>query len=82
MFEGEKTTIFWIGLIVFGYSIYLFCQVIWQVIFTFSDFPVEIGVVAVPAIIGGTIFLIIGLKIMKTGVKKETISKPELKQTP
>jgi len=98
MFKGEKTTTFWIGLIVVGYSVFQFCQAIWQTIYYYYIYPEILGIsvdasalnftrsfatlaVAVPPIIGGVIFLIIGLYIMKVGVRKEPIPNPELKQT-
>ena len=81
MFKGEKTTTFWIGLIVFGYSIFQFCQAIWQTIYYYFMYPELIGAsgdiaraltleIAVPPVIGGIIFMVIGLYIMKVGVKK------------
>jgi hypothetical protein len=81
VFKGEKTTTFWIGLIVFGYSIVQFCQAIWQTIYYYFIYPSVISLdptihiymlgTAVPLVIGGIIFLIIGLYIMKAGVRKE-----------
>ena len=98
VFKGEKTTLFWIGLIVLGYSIFQFCQAIWQSIYYYFIYPGLIGVsgdlsslnftrlfailgVAVPSVIGGVIFMVIGLYIMKVGVKKEPTSEPESKQS-
>jgi hypothetical protein len=95
VFKGEKTTTFWIGLIVFGYSIFQFCQAIWQTIYYYFIYPelfgVSIGIsslnftrlfeslgVVVPFVMGGAIFMIIGLYIMKVGVKKQPILSAEL----
>jgi hypothetical protein len=95
MFKGEKTVTFWIGLIIFGYSIYQFAIGIWTVIYYSFLYPNFLGYnpsfgndslllglgQAVPNIIGGVIFLVIGLYIMKVGLKKESVSNSELKQT-
>ena len=104
MFKGEKTTTFWIGLGILGFSLYQFCMAGWQTIYYFfvyghlypqaitqnlggTSYFDYVRIVAtfqyvVPAIIGGIIFLVIGLYIMKVGVKKQSISNPEAKQTP
>ncbi len=92
MFEGEKTPIFWLGLVVLGYSVFQFCNAIWQFVFYFfiyaSGYPqqffpvgsssytqylqlVAVSQTVVPGVISGIIFLIIGLTIMRVGVKKD-----------
>jgi hypothetical protein len=93
-FKGEKTTLFWIGLIVLGYAILQFCQAIWQTIYYYFVYPGLLGVsseisylsftrlftillVVVPSVIGGIIFTIIGLYIMKAGVKKHQTPNPK-----
>ena len=87
MFKGEKTTTFWIGLIVFGNSIFQFCQAIWLTIYYYLIYPAlldtsystssldftrlfAILAIIVPSVIGGIIFMIIGLYIMKVSVRK------------
>lgn len=105
MFKGEKTTVFWIGLIIVGYSILEFSSAIWQTIYSyFIYYPGLESITGVagqnnnnnaslnfqrnqavfgliPSVIGVIIFMVIGLYIMKVGVKKEPVSNPELKQT-
>ena len=79
MFEGEKTAIFWLGLVVFGFSIYEFCSAGWfifayatsQSIIPMTLYPTVLNTI-VPPIIGGIIFVIIGLYIMKAGVRKNS----------
>ena len=82
MFKGEKTLVFWVGLLVFGYSLSQFCAAIWETIYLLIIFPreypsttVNIAFQAVypiiPLIIGGVIFAVIGLYMMKKGVKQE-----------
>jgi xanthine/uracil permease len=79
LFEGEKTAVFWLGLVVFGYSIYQFCIAGWQIFYYGLLFPISTLSIpwyaftlntVIPAIIGGIIFLVIGLYIMKAGVKR------------
>ncbi len=103
MFEGEKTQVFWLGLVVFGYSIFQLCNAAWQLVYYYLIFPtaypqqffpagsssyidylrlVSISQSVVPSVISGIIFLIVGLTIMRVGVRKE--QKPqqtELTQT-
>jgi len=66
-------------LVGFGFSIYLLCLAILQAIFRSAIlFPLTIEIrsgyavlnPAIPSLIGGIIFLIIGLYIMKAGVRK------------
>ncbi len=78
MFEGEKTAVYWLGLVVFGYAIYQFCSAGWF-IFAYSRYQSYVSIelypavlnTIVPPIIGGIIFLIIGLYIMREGVLKK-----------
>ena len=39
MFNGEKTAVFWAGLIVFGFSLFQFCNAVWQTIYTYFLLP-------------------------------------------
>ena len=81
VFEGEKTLVFWVGLLVFGYSLSQFCAAIWQTIYFLVVFPSEyphtsVNIVyqlvypIIPSIISAIIFAIIGLYMMKKGVKQ------------
>ena len=93
MFSGEKKTTFWIGLLALGYSISQFFQAFWLTIYISSIYPNETYETSfnltmfrlaleeyLPNIVAGIIFLVIGLYLMKVGVKKESIPNPELKQ--
>jgi putative Mn2+ efflux pump MntP len=84
VFKGEKTTIFWVGLLVFGYSLAQFCSAIWQIIYfagiyprvypgtaTQSLFEAQAVYSLIPLTISGVIFVIIGLYMMKKGIKQE-----------
>ena len=70
MFEGEKTAVFWLGLVVFGYSIYEFFVAGWQTFLMNPDFGFSYKLqVVFPPVVGG-IILIIGSLIMKAGIAK------------
>ncbi len=91
MFKGEKTAIFWLGLVVFGYSIYQFCVAGFEMIYYNIVYPsmfaglgssstaasfegtmiIQSIIMAFPGLTGGVVFLIIGLYIMKVGVKRD-----------
>ncbi len=78
MFKGEKTAIFWLGLVVFGYAIYNFFESGWQTYLNY-DVRTEFGLVynlrfMLPSLVMGLIFLSIGLTIMRAGIRKD---KPE-----
>jgi xanthine/uracil permease len=84
LFNGEKTAIFWIGLVVFGYSIYEFCSAGFFILnysVNTSLVPIELNPTVlntiVPPIIGGIIFLVIGLYIMKAGIRRNSPQKQE-----
>ena len=86
MFNGEKTVVFWVGFVVFGYSIFEFCTAVWQTIYYYAIYPliipsslisessdyriIALSSSVVPLVIGGIIFMAIGLYIMKVGIRK------------
>ena len=71
MFEGEKTPVFWIGLIILGlasvglFSI-LYTTAVWN---GYIDRWTMLKQ-AVPVIVGGIVFILIGFYMMKSGVQK------------
>jgi hypothetical protein len=68
VFEGEKTFVFWIGLIILGFaSVGLFAIVWFNLIRSFYFMPLEYQV---PLIVGVVVFILIGLYMMKSGVVK------------
>lgn len=68
MFEGEKTFVFWIGLIILGLaSVGLFGIIWYNLIRSFSLMPLEYQV---PLIVGVIVFNLIGFYMMKSGVIK------------
>ena len=81
MFEGEKTNLFWVGLLVLGFSSLVLFTAIWQIIVSYMNYLSYSGQHAasfaygfvwsyIPIIVGGIIFILIGFYMMKSGVKK------------
>ena len=71
MFEGEKTLVFWIGLIILGLaSVGLFGIV--YIIAVWNGYMDRFRMLeqAVPLIAGGIVFILIGFYMMKSGAKK------------
>ncbi len=68
MFEGEKTYVFWIGLIILGLaSVGLFGIIWFDLIRPFYFIHLEHHV---PLIVGAIVFIFIGFYMMKSGVAK------------
>jgi xanthine/uracil permease len=76
MFEGEKTRVFWWGLVIFGSALSGLFANFWY-IFVFS-YGYDYWRFFTPLIFGSIVFLLIGLYMMKSGVRKEreTTSSP------
>jgi len=71
VFEGEKTLVFWIGLIILGLaSVGLFG--ILYMIAIWNGYMDRFTMLkqAVPLIAGGIVFILIGFYMMKSGAKK------------
>jgi small neutral amino acid transporter SnatA (MarC family) len=70
MFEGEKTWVFWTGLIILA----LACLGVFSIFWVFavvSPFNLEYQLrISTPFIVGGIVFIIIGLYMMNSGVKR------------
>ena len=72
MFEGEKTIVFWIGLILLGLaSVGLFTIVWLNTLYHPEYYRTYYLKYHVPFIVGGLVFLLIGLFMMKSGVKRK-----------
>jgi putative Mn2+ efflux pump MntP len=79
MFEGEKTFVFWLGLIILALaSIALFSELWYTTII--SNLPyVNIDYrFLVPPVLGTVVFILIGLYMMKSGTKKKEEGKTQL----
>ena len=73
MFEGEKSWVFWVGLIVFGLACVGVFGVLWMLAFVTSSYGREFYVKFwTPFIVGGVVFILIGFYMMRSGVKKQT----------
>ena len=72
MFEGEKTFVFWIGLVILGLASVGLFGIIWFNTIPYPPYmlkePLE---VQVPFIVGTVVFILIGLYMMKSGVKEK-----------
>ncbi len=71
MFEGEKTFIFWVGLIILGLASVGLFSILW-VIALWDIYIDRLTMLkqAVPLIAGTIVFILIGFYMMKSGVKK------------
>ena len=88
MFEGEKTNLFWVGLLVLGFSSLVLFTAIWQIIVSYvnylsysnhytSTFAYGFVWSYIPIIVGGIVFILIGWYMMESGVKKEQPNTPK-----
>ena len=68
MFEGEKTFVFWIGLIILAFSSVGLFTVVWYYVIYPSDYYLK---TSVPLIVGAVVFIFIGLYMMKSGVEEK-----------
>ena len=73
MFEGEKTIIFWIGLIILGLASVGLFGMLWMItVVMYPENRIEVLKGAVPVIVGGVVFSLIGLYMMKSGVTEKS----------
>ena len=71
MFEGEKQTLFWLGLTILGFASILLFTTLCDFVFlewyqTMSEVLKHKG----PYVFGAVVFILIGLYMMKSGTKK------------
>jgi uncharacterized membrane protein len=78
MVEGEKTFIFWIGLIVLGLTSVVLFSILWSVAVAVWEGYVGTHYARslVPFLFGGVVFVLIGLYMMKSGVKRKEERRP------
>jgi len=68
LFEGEKTYLFWAGLLVLSLASVVMFSVLWGVRhYAVLSQGLEFNV---PPMVGAIVFILIGLFMMKSGVKK------------
>ena len=79
MFKGEKTSVFWAGLIILGLSSIVLFSVVWGDIIALTSIHVGGGfsfgfgqslLAQVPIFVSTLVFILIGLYMMKTGTRK------------
>jgi uncharacterized RDD family membrane protein YckC len=79
MFEGKKTSVFWVGLLVLGLASVILFSLLWFVMVLYP--PYDIGYywkILTPPVVGSIVFILIGLYMMKSGTKKEEEEKIQL----
>ena len=72
MFEGEKSFVFWIGLIILGLSSVGLFGILWMIV-VWDGYMDRFYMLrqAVPVIVGAVVFILIGLYMMKSSVKRK-----------
>jgi len=72
MFEGEKTIVFWIGLIILALGSVGLFGILW-IYAVWDGYGDRFAMLKyqVPTIVGGVVFILIGLYMMKSGVKRK-----------
>ena len=78
MFEGKKTSAFWIGLLVLVLSSVILFSLLWYVLVLFAPLNVYTWKYLTPPVIGSVVFILIGLYMMKSGAKIEEEKKTRL----
>jgi len=72
MFEGVKGFVFWIGLIILGLASIGLFGILWAIaIWDIYLDRLTMLKQAVPVIVGAVVFILIGLYMMKSSVKKK-----------
>jgi len=80
MFEGQKTYVFWLGLIILGLASFALFSIAWYAIVTAQPY-VNVDYywkLLVPPVVGSVVFILIGLYMMKSGTKKKEEGKTQL----
>jgi len=77
LLKGEKTYLFWAGLLIMSLATVILFSVIWSLrSYSFSGSYNNYNYLenSIPVIVGSTVFVLIGLYMMKSGAKKEAPS--------
>lgn len=79
MFEGEKTNIFWLGLIILGLASFTLFEMLWYQIVNIGEpyYSVSFWKYMVPPVAGAIVFILIGLYMMISGTKKKQEGKTQ-----
>jgi len=80
MFESEKTSVFWLGLIILGLASIALFSIAWYTMLTAQPY-VNIDYywkLLVPPVVGSVVFILIGLYMIKSGTKKKEEGRTQL----
>jgi O-antigen/teichoic acid export membrane protein len=79
MFEGKKTSVFWIGLLVLGLASVILFSVLWFTMVLGTPTNIDYyWKILTPPVAGSVVFILIGLYMMKSGTKIEEEGKTQL----
>jgi hypothetical protein len=86
VFEGEKTSLFWVGLLLLSFSSVVFFAALWGLLSytynpSYNSIPYYVISSNVPIMVGAIVFLLVGLYMMKEGVKKSPSTQQKLPRT-
>ena len=73
MFKGEKTTLFWAGLLLLGFASVVLFSAVWYIPFHSLDLGDNFYWFMrsnLPPIVCGIVFILIGFYMMRSGVKR------------
>jgi len=73
VFEGEKTFVFWIGLIILGLASVVLFGILWMLA-VWDRYMDRFNMLKlqVPFIVGAVAFILIGLYMIRSGVKEKS----------
>ena len=70
MFEGEKTVVFWLGLIIVVVASVVLFGILWMIVI-WNGASDRLGLPYQAANVGGFIVILIGFYMMKSGLRKK-----------
>jgi len=70
MFVGEKTWVFWVGLIILALASVSLFAIVWYNAVTDLYYKPDVEY-QVPFIVGAVVFIIVGLYMMTSGIRKK-----------
>jgi len=66
----ERTMVFWVGLILFCLASWNLFQIVWMTTVVMAPVHPEFVKGLVPGIVGGVVFMVIGIVMMRSGRRK------------
>lgn len=80
MFKGQKTLVFWVGLLILAFASVILFAILWYVATVGAPYTTleYLWKAFVPPIVGCIVFVLIGLYMMKSGTRKDE-SEPRIK---